>query len=205
MRYYNGIVEDVSDKFIWHRNVPNQGPGSIIFQDYAGHETEATIYKTATVFSFHPPTPFAMVNVDASVHTTYTKQSIPDDERPYPVWEPLQFFHPKGQLKGLSQAVFSSSLGMDVAGGSPVNYVAGQNDSWIPNLIPSTHRYPYRYPPRSRGLGGDLTILLGLMAFSPERNPFQLTVEPALRDQWKGKRWESTGPPRGCKCLLVQQ
>ncbi|CAH0020959.1 unnamed protein product [Clonostachys rhizophaga] len=201
MKYENGIVTPFPDYFYWGRN-PNQNNRGAIFARHAdGNVTEAEAYKTATIFSCHPHMPFAMVDVDASVEETYSRENMPSDQLwRYPVWEPLQFLHPKDHhRRGISQAVFGASP-MATLHNGPLQYVAGTNASCIPRLVPWTCQYPYPPVQPSKGLGGELTILIGLMAFCPSRDSMGTRAELFIPQYWRNNKWECETPPQGYSC-----
>uniref|UniRef100_A0A8H7NL72 Uncharacterized protein n=1 Tax=Bionectria ochroleuca TaxID=29856 RepID=A0A8H7NL72_BIOOC len=197
MKYDNGIVTSCPDYFYWGRN-PNQNNRGAIFARHAnGNVTETEAYKTATIFSCHPHMPFAMVDVDASVEETYSRENMPSDQLwRYPVWEPLQFLHPKDyHRRGISQAVFGTSP-IATHHNGPLQYVAGTNASCIPRLVPWTCRYPYPHVQPSKGLGGELTILIGLMAFCPSRDSVGTRAELFIPQYWRNNKWECETPAR---------
>lgn len=73
-------------------------------------------------------------------------------------------------------------------------YAAGQNADWVGRLVPESYRNPYASTPRSGGLAGELSVILGLMGLS---QPFGRAAdaftepEPLWHDRrWRGPRWE---------------
>jgi hypothetical protein len=118
----------------------------------------------------------------------------------------LRFYHPErgNPARGVSQAT---------VGGGGHAYVAGRNPGWIPNLVPSTFKHPREHhaddpaagerpPPRSRGLGGELPVVLGLMTFAAGGggvSDHQSAVSRAFLGHnayWRGGTWHTTRVPR---------
>ncbi|KAI9149569.1 LOW QUALITY PROTEIN: hypothetical protein HJFPF1_11623 [Paramyrothecium foliicola] len=118
-----------------------------------GSIIQAEHYSSYTVFSCNPLLPVIVAEGDASTYSDI-------------IYHPLQFFHPiDASLKGVSQVAWEDSPMSE--GGAPVKYVAGQNPTWMPGLVPESYRNPYRHsPPPSVGLAGELPVVIGLMAFS---------------------------------------
>ncbi|KND91873.1 hypothetical protein TOPH_03338 [Tolypocladium ophioglossoides CBS 100239] len=111
----------------------------------------------------------------------------------------LRFFHPplNSELRGVSQATWAE--GHMPAGGFPVKYVAGRDPSWIPGLVPKIFRNP-ETSVSSRGLGGELPIVLGLMAFSEagDRVDEIFLGRNGHRGRWRDRVWMNHHEPQGC-------
>ncbi|UKZ72701.1 hypothetical protein TrVFT333_000335 [Trichoderma virens FT-333] len=143
-------------------------------------------YVQLAVFSCNPLLPIVVFNGDP-----LSAFSLPRT--------PLLFFHPPSQPE-LSQAVHPDSP-ME-QGPGPCKYVAGANPSWMPSLVPTTYSNPYNTNP-SRGLAGELPIVLGLMAFSGPMNPGGEAVtrtflgEGGHRGRWRDGQWHRTEAPQG--------
>lgn len=200
MRYDNGSVQ-IDNRYQWHRDSTGT-PGGIGWWDADAQWNLTEMYATATVFSCHPLMPIAMVDTDATAENTIHRGSDSsyhenaDDQH---VWQPLLFFHPASEhLRGVSQVVFQSQMTADLHGGSPVKYVAGRGQL-MRSLTPETYRYPGEHPPNSKGLGGNLAALLGLMAFhSPPVEQGRNRAETGIPGKWQGNRWRDERSPRGC-------
>lgn len=186
MRYQSGQVT-VAREYEWRRG-DVQGtawpPGGVF---PVGAEEQLDLYKQLAVFSCNPHLPIAVLNGDPlSARGLYRS--------------PLFFFHPPTR-PGLSQATHPESV-IEELGPGMCKYVAGSNPSWIPSLVPKTYRNPYNPTDRSSGLGGELPIILGLMAFSGPRSEQGGSVEQTfLGDggRWRGGRWHHSAAPQGCK------
>lgn len=192
MRYSNGEVTE-APLYHWYREETN-APGYLYRLDSsanfildpstASHHI-AQQYKTFAVFACNPLLPLMVTDADPLQYQTS--------------WELLRIFHPR-HARGLSQVVtLESPIG---PGGAPVRYVAGRSPSWMPALIPRTYRTAYPRPPESSGLGGELGIILGLMALTADHSPHDNeAVNEAflLRRQWRRNEWRGGDLPRGCK------
>ncbi|KAG8667906.1 hypothetical protein FPOAC2_13108 [Fusarium poae] len=190
MRYCNGDVTEAPD-FYWHRDPSSVPQGQLLRYDGQGgyvldhtHMLYAVEeYKTFGVAACNPKLPVMVVDHDPLVSTGH--------------WELLRIFHPTSR-PGLSQvATINSRMGI---GGGPVLYVAGSGPSWMPGLVPRTYRSPRSSVPRSAGLGGELPIILGLMALSAARDPSNTSVHNVFLGHnriWKHGQWLSTDAPRG--------
>ncbi|POR35884.1 Uncharacterized protein TPAR_03926 [Tolypocladium paradoxum] len=111
----------------------------------------------------------------------------------------LRFFHPSSnsELKGVSQATWAD--GDMPPGGFPVKYVAGRDPSWIPSLVPKMFRNT-ETGVSSRGLGGELPIVLGLMAFSEAGGRVDeiFLGRNGHRGRWRDRVWMNSHEPQGC-------
>ncbi|PHH78253.1 hypothetical protein CDD82_3149 [Ophiocordyceps australis] len=147
LRYRDGEVMEASD-YVWYR-----GGLGVPGRCYSNLE-EAPGYSHAAVFACNPHLPLVVIR-DDPLMLDDAKSSM----------HALHFFHPR-HLPGLSQATTSSPDDVLPRGGAPVKYVAGRSPSWMPGLVPSVYANPWLEPPPSCGLGGELAIIIGLMAFS---------------------------------------
>ena len=203
MRFHDGHdIQMLSPEVaFWERDGDAPG-GAIYYINQEGSFSPAETYKTSTVSSCHPLMPFAMVQTDAMIARTCTSDMgfSPDEN----TWQPLMFFFPlsgNGSLSGRSQAMFRSNLTPSHVGGSLTTYVAGQQPSWIPNLVPRTYQNPLSVTP-SRGLGGDLSILLGIMAYTAPRVEGRTRAEGVFcgpSGRWRNRQWHHNHSPAGCK------
>ena len=201
MRYRDGLVELAGDYYVWKRDDENR-EGDIWCYDSDDKEWFTTeTYRTATVFSCHPLMPFAMVQEDAMFTDTVTRDAGYDMSSK--TWQPLLFYFPRGdnnRVSGVSQAMSECELTAEYPGGGLVPYVAGSNPSWMPSLVPKTYKSATGSQP-SRGLGGELTILLALMTFSARRSPGRSRAEGVFLEpnaKWKRNRWHHNRDPEGC-------
>ncbi|CAF3651745.1 unnamed protein product [Fusarium graminearum] len=190
MRYRNGDITEAPD-FYWLRDT-NSGPhGQLLRLDgQGGHVLDQSNmiytgdeYKTFGVVACNPLLPIMVAEHDPLVSSGH--------------WDLLRIFHPTNR-PGLSQvATDNSRMG---AGGGPVPYVAGSSPSWMPGLVPRTYRSPRSGAPRSAGLGGELPIILGLMALNAPREPGNTSVHNVFLGHnriWRHGQWISTDAPRG--------
>lgn len=192
MLYEDGTIMNVSHIYFWGRD--DTGVGAI----WTRPDSQSPSYRTmtrsqSTICSCHPLLPFAMVKTDPTVDET---QVLADGAGPNEfTWEPLRFFFPLDndtrRVTGVSQAVFTCSLGPDALGGAPRTHIAGRNASWLGTLVPSSYENPSPGAPSSKGLGGDLTILLGLMAFASSEHDGLSRAETVFLfyQRWKNRKW----------------
>lgn len=198
MRYYDGQVSEARG-YHWYRDAQYPA-GQLLRLDQHGNymvdpATQCCIpaaeYKTFSVAACNPLLPIMVYDQDPLVSPTGG-------------WELLRLFHPRGNHTGLSQVVtLDSPMG---EGGAPVRYAAGKSPSWMPGLLPKTYRSPISNAPESQGLGGELPIILGLMALSPRRDPSgnDLTNQMFLeRNVWRQNVWHGD-TPKGCEYSSVR-
>ncbi|KAL6879154.1 hypothetical protein J3F83DRAFT_286288 [Trichoderma novae-zelandiae] len=151
-----------------------------------GSVQQAVLYKQLAVFSCNPLLPIAVLVGDPLSASSLARV-------------PLLFFHPTNQ-SGISQVVHPDSLAGQ--GSAMCKYVAGSSPSWMPSLVPKTYRNPYDTVP-SRGLSGELPIILGLMAFSeatPEGEDAARRISRRifLEDRrWRNGEWHHSAAPKG--------
>ncbi|KAL7922534.1 hypothetical protein ACQKWADRAFT_81676 [Trichoderma austrokoningii] len=193
MRYHNGRVTEAGRYRWWRGEFDGIAwpPGTIcmvgadgypVYTDDGQVQYAAARYKELAVYSCNPLLPIVVDNGDPLSSTTALDRS------------PLLFFHPPSQ-PGVSQAVHPDSPMSP--GPAPCKYVAGANPSWIPSLVPETYRNPYNSV-SSVGLAGELSIVLGLMAFSEQESLTETFVgDGSARARWKRGFWRHTAAPQG--------
>ncbi|KAM4066375.1 hypothetical protein HRG_000484 [Hirsutella rhossiliensis] len=179
MRYEGGQVTEACG-YQWYRPMLRQ-------EGYCLDPTLAPVerHSHAAVFSCNPHLPVVVIPEDPT--------TLPDQEQ---TMHALHFFHPLAPgLKGVSQATTVDANYLPTGGG-PLKYVAGRNPSWMPGLVPQTYAYPGSGGPPSRGLGGHLPIVLGLMAFSgPPDQVYMSRSESGHRGFWRDGVWTHNSPP----------
>ncbi|EEU35562.1 uncharacterized protein NECHADRAFT_52413 [Fusarium vanettenii 77-13-4] len=193
MRYSNGQVSEAVG-YHWYRD-SSHAMGHLFCLDSSGNyipdnSTDsyhmAQQYETFAVFACNPLLPLMVTDRDPLVRETRN-------------WQLLRIFH-SPRARGLSQVVtLESAMGY---GGAPVRYVAGKSPSWMPALIPETYQSPNLRAPPSRGLGGELGIVLGLMALTADKSTTSNDAVNEMfieRQQWHHNKWRGPKAPRGCK------
>ncbi|KAK0609512.1 hypothetical protein B0T17DRAFT_501591 [Bombardia bombarda] len=180
-RYKRGNVTPAPE-FQWYRPAMGKA-GSII----DGHGNLAWMHKQQTVFACSALLPIVVADCDASLGYSWMRRGCRHcdgfyDFGCYSRWDLLHFDH----YNGITQATKGSI-------GSP--YIAGSNASWMPALVPKVFKNnqagPGAAPPRSRGLSGELPIVIALMAFHSSRGH----ASEVFRSQWwQGNRWH--GPSK---------
>lgn len=196
MRYSDGVVREARG-YMWmldgadssHRTLYSCFPlgrqsQPYISSDY-GDYREVPEYKRAAVFACNPLLPIMVCPMDPMVNDTTSQ------------WELLNVFHPR-HLPGVTQVAFEDSP-LDPGPGL-ARYAAGSDAAWMPTLLPETYKWPLEGRP-SRGLGGELSIILGLMALSEapgNTNNVFLGVN-GHRGMWHRNTWAHRRHPRGCE------
>ncbi|PTB69417.1 hypothetical protein BBK36DRAFT_1137854 [Trichoderma citrinoviride] len=189
MRYHNGEVTEAPG-YRWHRDgfdvTRNAWPPGHLNNLYMltddGNYQRAVVYKQLAVFSCNPLLPIAILIGDPLSASGLARV-------------PLLFHHPRDQ-EGVSHAVHPDSLASQ--GGAMCKFVAGSSPSWMPSLVPETYRNPY-HPGPSRGLSGELPIILGLMAFSEAASEGEEAARRIFLDgrRWRNGEWHHSAAPRG--------
>ncbi|TWU70964.1 hypothetical protein ED733_001145 [Metarhizium rileyi] len=196
MRFRNGEVTPAGSAYYWARAGPfDEG---YIAMAAGGTEYALQKYKSASIFSCNPSLPILTLEGDARTN-------------PEADYNALQFLHPSkanGESTGVSQATFSledtPSVGappMHLLSKNATKYVAGGHASWIPGLVPDVCRNLYLAGP-SLGLGGQLPIVIGLMAFHSSPT-IGRTIDDVFLGRgesggfWRNYRWRSTSSPPG--------
>lgn len=190
MRYRNGDVTEASD-FYWYRdlNAPSEGrlrrldgQGGCVL-DHTGQIYGAREYKTFGVAACNPLLPILVMEHDPLIYPGH--------------WDLLRIFHSTNNPGRSLVATADSQMGN---GGGPVLYVAGSSPSWMPGLIPRAYRIPRSGVSRSDGLGGELPIILGLMALNAPNDPTNSSINNVFLGHhriWKHGQWTSSEAPRG--------
>ncbi|UNI19460.1 hypothetical protein JDV02_005642 [Purpureocillium takamizusanense] len=173
MRYYDGAVTPADD-YIWYRPNWNQ-PGYILQDAGDGVMIHATDVSSRAVFACNPHLPIVVIPEDPTTNVLSNQKKI---------MHALHFAHTHN-AEGISFA----TMGMDHVPPSwdmLVRHLNGRGSRLIPSLVPPTYA-PSSPPARqSRGLAGDLGVLLGMMAFSRENVDEVFLGRHAL---WRSRVW----------------
>lgn len=170
-------------------------PGYIVRIGAGGEITGyPATYKTQTVFACSPLLPVIVAEGDASLGYTALRQMCQcggngngngslyrgvveddDDNDAYTRWSQLHF----ERREGVS-FVNAISCG--------ATFVAGRDAAWIPSLVPAAYQNNSPSAEPSRGLAGDLPIILALMGFhgQPGRASDVFFDQKWLRGRWRG-------------------
>lgn len=182
LRYCNGRITK-AEGYMWSRLAPDT-PGRI-YKVVGSNLLETYIYKSQSIFSCSPLLPVIIRDGDASLGGSWARRFCPCDQHNTDgfEWNSLHFDH----VGGLSLVNHKS-------GGYP--FVAGSNPQWMPSLVPKAFRNtrPDSYIPPSIGLGGELPVVLALMAFhsDPDHN-----VTEGILAGWQNNRWTRDTSPKG--------
>ncbi|KAG5997101.1 hypothetical protein E4U54_002443 [Claviceps lovelessii] len=198
MRFQQGRVTPASSDLVhycWGRQ-DLLTEGGIVSHPASHPAFFAHPYKRASVFSCNPLLPIIVAEDDVLL-------------RPEAHYHALHFLH--SHPATVSQASYQLDYPPSVPlpplvarQGPPIKYVAGAGATWIPSLVPATYSNPYRTNP-SGGLGGELGILLGLMAFHSARPSERgRTVNEVFLGRpgdggglWKDYHWRPSCSPPG--------
>lgn len=197
-RYTNGVVT-IAENYFWQRLAedmdgrPREG-GIYRYHAYGDGPdytvTRALDYKVQSIFacSESPCLPIIVAGGDILLYDSYMRpvsgQGTATMNNSDCCWDLLHFEHRSGV-----------SLATGFPFGRP--YVAGSDPSWIPSLVPKVFENPKEPQTESRGLAGDISIVIGLMAFhGPPENPSQVFA----RHWWQHNSWHGpTSRPAYCK------
>ncbi|KAK3402680.1 hypothetical protein B0T20DRAFT_5108 [Sordaria brevicollis] len=182
-RYTDGSIT-LAEGYHWWRSGPGQ-PGGIYRYDawnnLMGQAMDYTVHSIVSC-SESPCLPFLVTEGDASISNSCTHltschcQELPG-ENELIRWRLLHFDH----IDGVSRA---NALYF----GHP--YVAGRKPSWMPALVPKAFENPRGPQIQSRGLSGDVSIVIGLMAFHSDPGNPQQVFENGWwwQNTWAGPR-----------------
>ena len=147
-------------------------------------------YKTQSVFSCSAHLPLIVLQGDASLGSVMRRRCACDERHGDRYsWNLLHFDRRDGR-----------SIATSNCQGQP--YVGGRNPSWVPALVPAV--FASSLPagedgadePPSRGLAGELPIVIALMAFHSTPGHASDVFADGL---WDRNRWLGpTTPPIGC-------
>ncbi|KAK0716421.1 hypothetical protein B0T21DRAFT_386732 [Apiosordaria backusii] len=155
---------------------PGRGhEGQIVRVDAAGNITgRPVVYRQASIFSCCSHLPVIVGPGDASLgNSRIMRQDLDSDTVFY--WSLL----PICRWKADSNITYVTTEGR---GGS---FVVGRNPSWVPSLVPQIYANPGANV-TSGGLSGDLSVLIGLMAFHGRR---RRASEVFSSQRWHHNRW----------------
>jgi hypothetical protein len=198
-RFRRGEIT-VARGYSWTRGP--DGPGYIYKKSTSEGEhlrIPVETYRTTSIFHCSPFLPLVVTPTDASLGYTFYRQSgyNPDyDTDVYKPWELLHFedWYHKG-YEGLEGVSYANS----VAAGAPC--VVGKNPSWIPTLVPRAFQNTGSGLPDSQGLSGDVSLIIGMMAF--HSRPSGPTIDQVFAGVWRHCRLHVNTAPTGCKSNLV--
>ncbi len=197
-RYKKGSVRP-AEGYMWFRPEWNE-EGCIVRMNAHEHPdgelSYATPYKTQSIFSCSVHLPVVVADTDASLGYTYMRKGCGcgscdgryDHENSLfrPWWTPFFCHRTVGPDRACS-----------LIGSAGLPFVAGRSPSWMPSLVPKRYVNSQKriHMPRSHGLGGDVPLVIGLMALHSQ--PGQ--ASQIFRDRkWSGNEWHgsSSAPAR---------
>jgi len=187
LRYTDGRITRAHG-YHWHRDEPEAdgtiSKGYVCRQLHGGGDRRlrATHFDTASVWSCGQPV--VVVQSDASQIRTArlddTLIALDPDNRLFnrfsheQTWSLLHFWHPGryppfgSDMVGVSQAMtkYGHYSGLQSPRSIHTYVAGGGTPSWLGSLVPTFFRNPNPQAPPSRGLGGMLTVLIGLMSLA---------------------------------------
>ncbi|KAK4443809.1 hypothetical protein QBC34DRAFT_476384 [Podospora aff. communis PSN243] len=188
--YRSGTVTPAAN-YVWDRSHMGQ-EGHISYVDpTTGFIVAPEPYRTETIFSCSAHLPLITLQSDASLGSYHRSNCRNNCDAVYQdgdvlPWNMLHFTHPQ-HLPGVSMAN---------SGQTGSTYVAGKNARWMPALVPKVFENTERHlQQQSRGLGGDLPVVIGLMAFHASRTGNASAVFE--KGWWQNGRWR--GPAEAPK------
>ncbi|KAK4174100.1 hypothetical protein QBC36DRAFT_348199 [Triangularia setosa] len=170
----HGGVVTLENEYQWYR--PGRGhEGHIVRVDAAGTITgRPMVYSQASIFSCGSHLPVIVGPGDASLgNSRILRQALDSDTVFY--WSLL----PICRWNDISNVSYVTTEGR----GGPS--VVGKNPSWIPSLVPQIYSNPNANLV-SGGLSGDLSVLIGLMAFHSRKGR---ASEVFSSQKWHHNRW----------------
>lgn len=201
IRYEDGIVTvlDENDPYQWWRDEPEteyapHGPGTIYRLNYNETTGEvelpsrARVYKQCTIFNSGRHLPYAIRDYDMSSEDAYSKGDV--------YCLPLLF------------RAMNLEAGISRAGTEGHKVVTGRKPSWIPSLVNPSYKLEGANWPlegdcgRSRGLSGNLALVLGMMALT---GPIGSPTAVFEREDWQNRLWnpaERTPNPDSRKFII---
>ncbi|KAH6652537.1 hypothetical protein BKA67DRAFT_646615 [Truncatella angustata] len=157
-RYCGGIVS-TEETYTWHR--PGLGlAGKIGFWQMGSDELGNPMEVFCALEKYSD---FSMFNCGPFLPTIYGAGDVSEDDGCFDGWRALHFSH----VGGISQASPNGGY----------KYVAGQNAGFIDVLLPKAYANADPNAPQSAGLGGQVGLVIGLMALSQRPGP-TLDEEP---------------------------
>ncbi|KAH8200153.1 hypothetical protein TruAng_005665 [Truncatella angustata] len=173
-RYCGGIVS-TEETYTWHR--PGLGlAGKIGFWQMGSDELGNPMEVFCALEKYSD---FSMFNCGPFLPTIYGAGDVSEDDGCFDGWRALHFSH----VGGISQASPNGGY----------KYVAGQNAGFIDVLLPKAYANADPNAPQSAGLGGQVGLVIGLMALSQRPG----TIDAAFQhpkwnmNQWTGHRHDS--------------
>ncbi|KAL1862603.1 hypothetical protein VTK73DRAFT_6730 [Phialemonium thermophilum] len=190
-RYRDGDVTLAHD-YSWIRPRPH-APGCICRVDDRGGVVPAVAYKTYSVFRCWRFLPFVWVPSDITVVEETSAMTTGDGSSSSAGYNnnndddigfrPLRF---SDGYQRYGDALCSEPS-ISKIGFPGCLHVMGRGPSWMPSLVPASFSNPEASAPSSRGLTGELPVILGLMALSQWDR-----FDPVA--QWRRGHW--LGAPR---------
>ncbi|KAK4668379.1 uncharacterized protein QC763_001180 [Podospora pseudopauciseta] len=169
-----GGVITPADEYRWYR--PGRGhEGHIVRVDTAGNITgHPVICRQATIFSCSNHLPVIVGPGDASLGNSRVVRHVLDSDNMF-YWSLLH----------ISRWDDGSNISYVNSEGRGVPSVVGRNPSWIPSLVPQVYSNPNANLV-SGGLSGDLSVLIGLMAF---HSRVGRASDVFISQKWHHNRW----------------
>ncbi|KAH8890209.1 hypothetical protein GQ53DRAFT_766275 [Thozetella sp. PMI_491] len=190
----------VAEGYRWWRPQPHRH-GRIVKVDNHGNIIGcAETYKETSIFACSPQLPLVTAETDASTGASFLRKNCgcdgqyDEENSPYRPWSPL--FFTSWPCSG-AESMAETTMAVSRISRAGDQCVAGNRPSWIPALVPRCYtntRRTVEASARSYGLGGDLGIIIGLMAFHSEVGNASQVFQSGL---WRANEWRgSSSAPR---------
>ncbi|KAK0728751.1 hypothetical protein B0T26DRAFT_614475, partial [Lasiosphaeria miniovina] len=169
-RYCQGLVTPAAG-YRWYR--PRMGePGSIARYDAANNfEGYLVAYKTQSVFACSAHLPIVVSNGDSSLGASFIRRGCACDHA-YDVESSTNTSYTAWNLLHFSSSPDMAGVSLAMTDGTGAPFVPARDPSWIPTLVPRVFENTRddQGIPRSRGLAGEMPLVIALMAFHGRRN-----------------------------------
>jgi hypothetical protein len=181
LRYKNGTVSKAEGQYSWYRPQPGEEGAIGYWVDQESDELgllpitdfqPLEVYSTSTVFACGPFLPFIHGSGDVTV----------DDSEAFDGWHALHFLHDGAISRASSNGDFK--------------VLAGRDAGFIDSLLPRAYRNTMAGAPHSAGLGGEIGLVIGLMALSQQPHG---ALDNALQHCWSGNQWTGHRHANACR------
>jgi hypothetical protein len=175
-RYHDGIITP-EEKHMWYRSdVGERGDIGYWTQEADEAGNALPLFNALATYST-----FAVFNCGPFLPLVYGVGDVSEDHSDFDGWRALHFHH----VSGVSQA--------SPNGGHKC--LAGRNTDFIDRLVPRAYCNSEARAPQSKGLGGEIGLVIGMMALSQSPG----MIDTAFHSQaWAGNKWTAERAADAC-------